>query len=451
MLSAILGRLLWIEPQRLQRILAIGVPIIGGMLSQSLINLVDAAMVGRLGDAALAAVGIGGYASFVMVSMVMGLSSGVQALVARSHGANQHQKLHEPLMAGLLSALTYGIPLAALAIVLAPHFIPLLTNNPEVAAIAVPYFQWRSAALIAVAMNFVFRGFWSGIGETRKYLQTLLFMHSINVAASFVLVFGMGSWNGLGAVGSGIGTALALAFGTAMYSWITFTRQRDRLGEIRWPTRETLLRLNRLAWPNSAQQTLFAMGISVMFWIIGHVGTSEQAIAHILISLQLMLILPAVGMGIAATSLVSHALGANNSQDAYRWGWEVVRVATFCLMILGIPLWLIPVPVLHLFTHEPALIALGTDPLRLTGLIIALEVTAMVLTQALLGAGASRMVMRINLAMQWGILLPLAWVIGPAMGFGLFGIWVLQGLQRIGLSIIYSIIWRQRHWSHLAI
>jgi multidrug resistance protein, MATE family len=447
----LLGLLLRIEPQRLQRILSIGVPIIGGMLSQSLINLVDAAMVGRLGDVALAAVGLGGYASFVMVSMVMGLSSGVQALVARHHGAGQHKRLHEPLMAGLLSAVILALPLSVFFIFMAPYLINHLTDNPEVAAIATPYFQWRAAATIAVAMNFVFRGYWSGIGETRRYLQTLLFMHSINIIVSYLLVFGIGHWPGIGAVGSGIGTALALVFGTALYSWTTFTNKRERLGQITLPTRTTLIQLGRLAWPNCAQQTLFALGISVLFWIIGRIGTGEQAIAHILISLQLMLILPAVGMGIAATSLVSHALGAGNQQDAYRWGWEVVRVAMFTLTILGIPLWLLPVPVLNLFTHEQNLIELGTAPLRLTGLIIIFEVTAMVLTQALLGAGASRKVLRINLAMQWGMLLPLAYLTGPVLGFGLFGIWLLQGIQRIGLSVIYSMIWRQRQWSRLAL
>jgi multidrug resistance protein, MATE family len=447
----LLGLLLRIEPQRLQRILSIGVPIIGGMLSQSLINLVDAAMVGRLGDVALAAVGLGGYASFVMVSMVMGLSSGVQTLVARHHGAGQHKRLHEPLMAGLLSAVILALPLSAFFILMAPYLIHHLTDNPDVAAIATPYFQWRAAATIAVAMNFVFRGYWSGIGETRRYLQTLLFMHSINIIVSYLLVFGIGNWHGIGAVGSGIGTALALVFGTALYSWTTFTNKREQLGQITLPTRTTLIQLGRLAWPNCAQQTLFALGISVLFWIIGRIGTGEQAIAHILISLQLMLILPAVGMGIAATSLVSHALGAGNQQDAYRWGWEVVRVAMFTLTILGIPLWLLPVPVLNLFTHEHNLIELGIAPLRLTGLIIIFEVTAMVLTQALLGAGASRKVLRINLAMQWGMLLPLAYLTGPVLGFGLFGIWLLQGIQRIGLSVIYSMIWRQRQWSRLAL
>lgn len=441
--------MLHIEPDRLKRIMAISLPIIGGMLSQSVINLIDAAMVGRLGDQALAAVGIGSYAAFIMVSLVMGISSAVQSLVARRHGAGDIERLNEPFMAGLQLAVLFSLPLSLLLIVAAPLLIPLLTDDPEVAAIAVPYFQWRAAALIAVAMNFVYRGFWAGIGETRFYLRILLIMHLANVAISYLLIFGFGSWEGVGPVGSGMGTAVSLVLGSGLYTWFTFRRQRHRLGNVSLPNRTTLRQLITLAGPNSLQQTLFAFGISVFFWIIGQISTQAHAIGHILISLQLLLILPAVGMGIASTSLVGHALGAGKPADAHRSGWEVVRVTILIMLVLGAPLWMFPQAVLSVFTNDPQLIELGTLPLRLTGLVILLEVTAMVLTQALLGAGASKQVMRINLLMQWCVLLPLAYLIGPVAGFGLLGVWILQGLQRIALSLIYSLIWQRRQWTSL--
>lgn len=440
------ARLLGIDQDRMNRILAISIPIIGGMLSQSLINLIDAAMVGRLGEQALAAVGIGSYASFIMVSVVMGMSAAVQSLVARRQGAGDTDRINEPFMAGLQMAVMLSLPLTLILLITAPTLIPLLTDDPEVAAIAVPYFQWRAAALMAVAMNFVFRGFWAGIGETRFYLRILLIMHAANVIASYLFIFGIGSWEGVGPVGSGMGTALSLVLGTGMYTWFTFTRQRQRLGHVSLPNRSTLKQLVTLAWPNSLQQTLFAFGISVFFWIIGQISTQAHAIGHVLISLQLLLILPAVGMGIASTSLVGHALGAGNPDDAHRWGWEVVRVSVVIMAVLGAPLWMFPELILAIFTDDQHLLELGATPLRLTGLVILLEVTAMVLTQALLGAGASKQVMRINLFMQWGVLLPLAYLAGPIAGYGLLGVWILQGMQRIALSIIYSMIWQRRHW-----
>lgn len=445
------GRLLRIEPGRLQHILTISIPIIGGMLSQSVINLVDAAMVGRLGDNALAGVGIGAYATFITVSVVMGLSAGVQALVARRYGAGQRQNLTEPLIAGLQLAAMVGLPLTLLCYLAAPWFIPLFNPDPQVTAIAIPYFEWRTLATIAVGMNFVFRGFWNGLGEGKTYLYTLLVMHLVNIAVSWVLIFGVGSWEGFGAVGSGMGTSIAMFFGCFLYYWQTFRRHRTRFPATTGVSRATMTSILRLTVPNSTQQTLFALGNGVLFWIIGQVGTQEQAIGHILISLALLMILPAVGLGMAATSLVGHALGREERQDAYRWGWEVVRVAVLIMALFGLPLWLFPEYVLRLFTPHEHLIALGSTPLRITGINIVFEVTAMVLTQALLGAGASQQVMRINLLMQWCVLLPLAFLVGPIAGFGLLGIWLLQGLQRITLSLIYGAIWKGRHWSRISL
>ncbi|WP_430462432.1 MATE family efflux transporter [Thalassolituus sp. LLYu03] len=445
------AHLLRIEPGRLSRILTISVPIIGGMLSQSVINLVDAAMVGRLGDDALAGVGIGAYATFITVSVVMGLSAGVQAMVARRYGAQQFDTLQEPLLAGLRLAIYIGLPLSLFFWFAAPWIIPLFNKDQAVIDIAVPYFEWRTLATIAVGMNFVFRGFWNGIGEGKTYLQTLLIMHLVNIVVSYVLIYGMGSWAGFGAVGSGIGTTIAMIFGCLLYYWQTFHRFRDRFAEVSQVSRDTMNKIVRLTLPNSTQQTLFALGNSVLFWIIGQVGTQEQAIGHILINLALLMILPAVGLGMAATSLVGHALGRGDTDDAYRSGWEVVRVAMLLMALFGLPLWLFPESILRLFTPHEHLIALGSTPLRITGFSIVFEVTAMVLTQALLGAGASRQVMRINLLMQWSVLLPLAFVMGPVAGFGLLGIWLLQALQRITLSLIYGVIWKRRHWSRIAL
>ena len=239
--------------------------------------------------------------------------------------------------------------------------------------------------------------------------------------------------------------------GSLVYFWLTFKRQIGRLPSLELPNRSTIVSVAQLAIPNSAQQVLFAAGTSVMFWIIGQIGTQEQAVGHILISLALLLILPAVGLGIASTSLVGQALGREDKEDAYQWGWEVVRVAALIMALAGLPLWLFPQEILRLFTPDIHLIELGTWPLRISGIAITLEVTAMVLTQALLGAGASKQVLRINLIMQWAVLLPLAYFVGPLAGAGLTGVWILQGIQRISLSLIYGVMWRGKQWADIKI
>ena len=418
------------------------------MLSQSVLNLVDAAMVGSLGSNALAGVGIGSYASFLTVSLVMGLSAAVQTLVARKMGAKESESAGQPLMAGLILGSLIAIPLTLLFYLFSANLMSLFSSNQDVLDIAQPYFEWRTFAIIAVAFNFCFRGYWAGIGETRSYLKVLLWMHIANVFFSYILIFGIPALSipAFGAAGSGMGTCIALFLGTVSYLVLTLKKAGHHGFSLHIPSKPMMTSLTRLAIPNSLQQGFFSLGVSVLFMIIGLIGSDEQAIGHILISIALLLILPSVGLGIAATSLVSHSLGAKDPEAAYRWGWEVVRVAMCLMLLLGLPISIFAESILRIFTHDEHLIALGTIPLQITGLTIVFEVTAMVLTQALLGAGASRKVLAINLVMQWCLLLPLAYLVGPILGYGLLGIWCAQSLQRISSSVIYAALWRRRNW-----
>ena len=75
----------------------------------------------------------------------------------------------------------------------------------------------------------------------------------------------------------------------------------------------------------------------------------------------------------------------------------------------------------------------------------------LILMQALLGAGASGVVMKVAVSLQWLIFLPLAYLVGPVLGFGLLGVWILQGGHRALLSILYTSLWRGRKWQHIEV
>ncbi|MNZ60151.1 Multidrug resistance protein NorM [compost metagenome] len=383
------------------------------------------------------------------VSLIMGLGAGVQALVARRRGEGRLGELATPLNAGLLLAVLVGLPLGLGCWLAAPWIMRLLADDPAVLAIAQDYFQWRVLAVAAVGLNFAFRGFWNGNHCSARYLRILLGMHLFNAALSYCLIHGRLGLPALGAEGSGLGSCIAMYLGALVYTVQTwrvaraggFLRQRPRPIELKV--------LLRLALPNSLQQFLFASGIALLFWIIAQIGTAELAVAHVLINLTLLLILPAIGLGMAATTLVSHSLGEGDVDSAHRWGWEVVRLATFGLVLMGLPFWLFPGAILGLFVSDPALIELGTWPLRLTGLGMVLDAGALVLTQALLGAGASRTVMAVSLGNQWLLFLPLAYLIGPVLGYGLLAVWALYMLQRGFASLLFVLMWQRRGWARI--
>lgn len=440
-----------IRRDRLRTILALGLPMVGGMTSQTVFNLVDTAMVGRLGPQALAAVGIAGFAGFMCAAVVMGMSAGVQAMAARRKGEGRDEEAAVPLNGGLALVLAVSIPLSLALMTAAPALIEFLNADPEVAALGGPYLQARLAGMAAIGMNFAFRGYWNGIGRPMVYLRTLLAMQVLNVAFNYVLIFGALGFPALGTLGSGIGTTLATWAGTAMYLRSGWRGARGAGFLTRLPRRETMLTMARLSAPASVQQFFFAAGFTAMMWIVGRVGTAELAAANVLVNVLLVAILPGLAMGLAAASLVGRSLGRGERDAARLWAWDVVKVTAAAMGVLGLPMIAAPGPILGAFLHDPEALALAEAPLRISGAAILADAVGMVLMNALNGAGATRSAMIVSIGVQWLLFLPAAFLAGPVLGFGLLGVWLCHAGWRAVQAAVFAALWRRGRWAYVRV
>jgi MATE family multidrug resistance protein len=436
---------------RRREILGLAVPIIGGMISQNVLNLVDTAMVGTLGDAALAGVGMASFANFLAAAFITGLSAGVQAMASRRKGEGRDDETAVPLNGGLLLAVGLAVPWSLLLLGLAPLAFPLLVDDPAVVAEGVPYLQARLLGMAGVGMNFAFRGYWNGVKLSKLYMRTLVVMHVANIALNYTLIYGHFGFPALGATGAGIGTAASTYLGTATYVFLG-VRHARAAGFLRGiPDRASMLTMLRLAVPAGFQQFFFAAGMTAFFWIVGKVGTRELAAANVLVNLLLVCILPGIGFGLAAATLVGQALGARDPEAARGWGWEVSKLAAGTIAVVALPAAIFPDLFLGLFLHDAETLALARAPLRLVALFMALDTVGMVLMNALLGAGATRSVMVVSVVMQWVFFLPLAYLVGPVLGWGLLGVWALQMIYRVLQSGIFAWIWQRGSWASIRV
>jgi len=333
----------------------------------------------------------------------------------------------------------------------ATDIFALVNEDPAVIALGVPYFEARLFAMLGVGINFAFRGFWNGISLSIVYLRTLLIMQISNIVLNYGLIFGAFGLPEMGTTGAGVGSAIATYIGALTYMWMAWRRARPHGFLAAMPSRDTMLTMLRLSLPSSAQQFFFAGGLTALFWIVGQVGTPEVAAANVLINLTLVIILPGLALGLAAASLVGQALGARDPVDAHRWGWDVIKVAAVIMAVLGLPMAVVPELILSGFITDVETRALAIPPLRLVGIVIAFDSVGMVLQNAMLGAGAVRTVMTVSIVTQWGIFLPVAWLVGPQLGYGLFGIWVCQSGWRLLHSSALAILWERRGWTKIKI
>lgn len=434
---------------RLKSILTLALPIIGGMVSQNILNLVDTAMVGMLGTAALAAVGIGGLVNFFCQASLLGVSSGVQAIAARRLGEKRYADVAKPLNAGLLVVSIAGIFLTAVILHLIPICFPFINPDPEVVKLGQGYLKWRVMAIAFVAMNFAFRGYWNAINMSKIYMGTLVCMHILNIFLNYVLIFGNLGFPELGVEGAAIGTSVSMAFGTCLYFFMAFRLARSNGFMSGLPSVQIVAQLVKVSMPASLQQLFFSAGLTTLFFIVGKIGTAETAAAHVLINIMLVCILPGMGLGMGAASLVGQALGRKDPEDAYHWGMDVVKLALVLISGLGLCLIVFPIDILKIFLVDSEARNVAIQPLQFTGVFIALDAAGLVLMNALLGAGDSKTVMFVSIATQWFFFLPAAYLVGPVLGYGLLGVWIFQGSYRILQAGFFYQIWRNRTWASI--
>jgi len=302
---------------------------------------------------------------------------------------------------------------------------------------------------MAVGMNFSFRGYLSAIKMTHFYFKTLLIMHSLNILLNYLLIFGNWGFPELGTQGAGLGTTLSMFGGTLLYFFLT-VRYTSQYGfGLHLPHKETLIQVIRISLPSSAQQLFFALGFTVLFWIVGQIGTAELAAANVLTTLTLVAILPSIGFGMSSATLVGQALGRKDVDDAYQWAWDTSKIAVLGISLISIPMFFIPELLLSIFLHEPEVIALAKVPLQLVGIAIIIDAVNLVLMSSLQGAGATKATMVVGIVCQWLIFLPLAWIIGPYMGMGLTALWLTQGGYRLFQTFWFASLWQKRAWAEI--
>ena len=428
---------------RHRAILTLSAPLIAGMISQNIVNLVDTAMVGGVGTQALASVGIASFLHFFCTAFLMGLSVGVQTLTARWRGAGRADYA-APLNAGLLLVTLVGLPLWLGLSSGAEWLMSQTSGDVGVQRDGALYLQARLWGMVALGANFAFRSYWSAVERAALYFMTLLVMHATNIALNWVLIYGHLGAPALGVEGAGIGTAVSMWVGFAMHLSLALRAARP-FGFLRaLPTRDEWRELLTMSLPSGVERTLFALGMTIFMSLVGALGAPALAASNVLLNLFLTALLPAMGFGIAASTFVARSVGAKQPHEARAWHKSVTLWALGALALLSLAFGLAPEEISRAFTHDPEALAICVPTLRLMALVLPMEAYHMVTYQSLLGLGDNRFVMLVSVAAQWVFTLPVVYLLTAHLGWGAWWVWGAHFAARGGQALCYGVRWSAR-------
>lgn len=436
------------------RVLRLAYPVVLGSLSVTLLSVVDTIFVGRLGAAPLAASGIAGVLYFAIVFPLAAIGVGVQTLTARRFGEGNYSQCGEITRNGLILAALLGLPLIVSAPWLARWTAPLLSSDPEVRRLGTIYLQYRTYGAVFMFLNWTFRAFFAGIGETRHQMIGSIIVTVANLVLDLLLIFGYAGFPRMGIQGAALASTLALACGTVYFGTVyLLPRYRSRFSPrgAAPSGRRWMKPIVRLSLPIVGQRILSNGSWFAFFAIVSRIGTIELAATNIIRSVYGLTIMLAVGMGTAAAALVGQNLGAKRPDDAEKLAWESAKLAAYVMGILGLLFLFAPGWVLRVYTSDAAVIAAGRMPTFYLGFVQIFAGVSLVLSQSLQGAGNTRFVMMVELVVCLGLYLPTVYLLGIHARLGLLGAWTGEYIYWIFLAAIMTLRFRRGKWKSIEV
>ncbi|HZZ87675.1 MAG TPA: MATE family efflux transporter [Caulobacteraceae bacterium] len=425
-------------------VLRLGAPMVAYYLVQNLASLACLALLGRLGTATLAGFGAAGAILGVVLALLYGFDTAVQTLVSRATGAGDRDRIGQVLAEALATSIPLGLVLTCGLWWLGPPLVAGMLIDDSAANAGGAYLQAWAPTLALLALTVPINAAWIGAGRPAIAFLVTLLTAPAQAALTWLLVFGAGPIAPQGVAGAGAASVIACLGGAALQLGL-IARLRLAAGW-RWPSAAGVLRILAVGWPVSLQQSCASLGLMLAYAIVAQLGAGGAAVINVLLSLTMLTVQTAIGLGVAAATLVGQSLGRGDADEARGWGWRAMRIGVLLTGPFGLVAAVAPEPLLRLFLHDAPTLALAILPARLVGLGVAADTIVWVLCFALRGAGATKTASAAPFVRLWLIQLPLMWWIGLGLRQGVLGVVAVQTALTVAEAAVLAAIWASRFW-----
>lgn len=415
---------------------------------ESLFAVVDIFFVSKLGDPAMAAVGLTESMLTLVYTAAMGLGIGTTAMVARRTGEGDR----EGAARATVQAVVLGFGAAALigvaGAVFAPDLLRLMGADEAVVETGTSYTRIMLGGNVVIMLLFLQNAAFRGAGDAATAMRVLWLANGLNIVLDPLLIFGLGPFPELGVQGAAVATTIGR--GTAVLVQMHVLLRRGGNLRVRRPDLRlrpaVMARLVRLSATGALQTLIGTASWILLVRVTAAFGSAALAGYVIGVRIVLFALLPAWGLANAAATMVGQSLGAGQPERAERAVWLACKMNLAFLGVVGVVFFAFAPALAGLFGGSAETAAVAASCLRIVAAGFFFYAYGMVLTAAFNGAGAVWTPTVINLFCFWLWEVPLAWFLAFPLGMGPNGVFLAIAIAFSTLAVVSGALFKRGSW-----
>lgn len=427
---------------------ALALPMVLGLLAETLMGLVDMFYVGKLSPQAIAAVSMARMLTWMLMIFAEGLCIATTAMVARFYGAGDRQMANRVADQAVILGMTVSVLFGLLGYFFSEELLRLVGAEPDVVALGVGYLQILFLGSVTMFLLLVCDALLRGAGNTVLPMKIFGLTCFLIAVLDPFLIFGWGPFPRLEVAGAAWANVISRGIGAVVVLCL-LSRKTSRVRiSLKKPKIDPALmgRLIKIAVPGTLRLALWASSDLVLMKVIALFGTF--AVASYGIGLRLESVVFMIGISIAASSaaLVGQNLGASKPERAAKSTWVAVGHGSLILGLVSLGYIVAASPLMSLFSADSEVVQIGVLYLKITATCYIFRGMGQILGSSLNGAGDTMPPLIVTAISMYGIKLPLAYVLSINFNWGVNGIWVAIVASYVLYALAMAFWFRKGKW-----
>ena len=344
----------------------ISYPIILSLVAQNIINVIDTAFLGRVGEVELGASALAGLFYISLFMLGFGFSTGAQILIARRHGEGNYKDIGNIFDQSLYFLIGLALVLFLFIKMFSTGILGRFISSEAIFQACTRFLQYRIWGLFFAFTNVIFRAFYIGITRTKVLTVSAVIMAAVNILLDYVLIFGHWGFPQMGIAGAALASVIAEASSALFFIIITARNKKLKsynLGQFPWPSIKLVRKTLEISSFIMAQFFISLGGWFVFFMIIEKMGERSLAVSNIIRSAYMVLMLPIWALGSTTSSLVSNALGAGHPELVLPLIRRITKVGIAMMLVVVSISVIFPKMIISIYTSNAGLIQDTIPPL----------------------------------------------------------------------------------------